>query len=181
MDTVYSAIFPVAERTEAPGHAVAQEVVQIECRQHWGSLIVPGLFLAGWLAMGLVFASIITSTFNIFGQAELTSAPGLIWRMFAGSSLLIGILYAHSYTRSAIRLTNLKAIVRTGPLMSGAGEIELASAHTVTLREPFLGRLLNYGTVAIVGPEGTRLRLRFVPNPRVFCERVNGLISANAA
>jgi hypothetical protein len=180
MDSVYSAIFPVSERAEAIQRAASREVVQIECRPHWGILIVPAVFLVGWLAMGLAFASIITSTFNIFGQGELTSAPGLIRKMFAGSSLLIGLLYLYSYARSAIRLTNCKAIVKAGPLMSGAGEIELTSAHTVTLRESVLGRLLNYGTVAIVGSEGQRLRLRFVPNPRAFCERVNGVIGANA-
>src|SRR5437899_2148524 len=119
MDSVYSASFPVAGRAEARPRATSHEVIQFECRQHWGILILPGLFLIGWLATGLAFASIITSTFNIFGQGELTSAPGLIWKMFAGSSLLISLLYLHSYTRSAIRLTNRKAIVKAGPLMSG--------------------------------------------------------------
>jgi hypothetical protein len=178
MDTTFSAIFPVAERSAVREREIGQEVLQIECRPHWIILITPALFLVGWLAMGYFFVSVISSTFNIFGQAELSSAPGLIWKMFGGSSFFIGLLYVHSYTRSAIRLTNRKAIVRTGPLMSGAGEVELATAHTVTLRESFLGRSLNYGTVVIVGPEGKRLRLRFVPNPRAFCERVNGLISA---
>jgi uncharacterized membrane protein YdbT with pleckstrin-like domain len=180
MDTAFSAVFPVIERRAAVPRQAAQELVQIECRQHWGILIVPFLFLAGWLAMGAGFASIITSTFSIFGQSELTSAPGLIWKMFAASSLLIGVLYFHSYTRSTIRLTNRKVIVKTGPLMSGAGDIELASAHTVTMREPLLGRFLNYGTVVIVGAEGSRLRLRFVPNPRAFCEQLKGLIGASA-
>ena len=126
--------------------------------------------------MGLVFASVITNTFSIFGQGQITGAPKIIGEMFAGSSLLIGILYVHSYRRSAIRLTNRRASVRTGPLLGRAGEIDLEQVHLAVLREPLLGRLLNYGTVSIVGPAGLQFRMRFVPKPNEFYDRLNDLL-----
>src|SRR5882762_9566582 len=99
MDTVFSAIFPIAERSResSPGRSRerSQEVVQIECRQHLGILILPGLFLSAWLAMGLLFASIIANTFSIFRQEQPTFAPQIIPAMFVGSALLIGLLYWH--------------------------------------------------------------------------------------
>ncbi len=181
MDTVFSAIFPIAERSRETGlersREKSQEIIKIECRQHWGILIVPGLFLAAWLAMGLLFASIIANTFSIFGQEQLTFAPQIIPAMFVGSALLIGLLYWHSYRRSSIRLTTQRAVLKTGPLFRGAGEIELDRAKLVALRQPVLGRLLDYGTVSIVGAGRNRFRLRFIPNAREFYERLNSLLS----
>lgn len=173
MQIVCSAVFPVAEQSRAKTH----EVVQLECRQHWAMLVVPACFLAAWVGMGFFFVSVLASTFGVFGQERFSEAPRVMAGMFAGSALLIGLLYWHSYRRSAVRLTNRKAVLQTGPLFQGAGEMELDRAKLLAVRQSVLGRLLNYGTVSIVGSGGERFRLRFVPNPKEFYERMNRLAS----
>jgi uncharacterized membrane protein YdbT with pleckstrin-like domain len=172
MDTVCSAVFPVADSRRA----IAQEVVQIQCRQHWAILIAPACFLAAWLATGFVFVSILTNAFKVFGQEQFTQAPRIMAGMFAGSALLIGLLYWHSYRRSAIHLTNGKVALQTGPLFQGAGEMDLDRAKLVAVQQSALGRLLDYGTVSIVGPGKDRFRLRFIPNPKGFYDRLNRLV-----
>ena len=92
---------------------------------------------------------------------------------FAGSAVLIGLLYWHSYRRSAIRLTNGKVTLQTGPLFHGAGQIALDQAKLVAVQQSGLGRMFNYGTVSIVGSSGDRLRVRFVPNPKEFYGQLN--------
>ena len=134
------------------------------------------LGLAVWLAAGVFFASILASIFGVVGHGQVTAAPQLILGMFGGSTFLIGWLCWHSYRKSAIRLTNRRAILQTGPLFKGAGEMDLGEAKLVTLREPLLGRLFNYGTVCIVGMRGARFPLRFIPNPREFYQTISQLV-----
>jgi hypothetical protein len=173
MDTVYSAVFPVAE----PHGASTREVVQLQCRQHWAILIAPACFLVAWLGMGFFFVSILNSAFGVFGQGQFTQAPRLMSGAFAGSAALIGLLYWHSYRRSAIRLTNGKVTLQTGPLFHGAGHMALDRAKLVAVQQSALGRLFNYGTVSIVGSSGDRLRMRFIPNPKEFYGQLNGLMN----
>jgi hypothetical protein len=182
MDTVCGAVFPVVAHSRAKSDEVAQsrEVVQIECRQHWGILIMPACVLNAWLAGGFFFVSILTHIFDIFGQQTFTQAPQLIAAMFSGSSLLIGLLYWHSYQRSAIRLTSRKATFKTGPLFHGSGEMDLNRTKLVVAEQSALGRLFNYGGLSLVDYEGHRLRLRFIPKPREFHERLTALRTSNA-
>ena len=169
MVTVYSAAFPVAE----PLGASSREVVRLQCRQHWAILIAPACFLVAWLAMGFFFVSILNSSFGVFGQGQFTQAPRLISGAFAGSAALIGLLYWHSYRRSAISLTNGKVALQTGPLFHGAGQMALDRAKLVAVHQSALGRLFNYGTVSIAGSSGDRLRVRFIPNPKEFYGQLN--------
>ena len=173
MDTVYSVVFSAAE----PHRARTQEVVRLQCRPHWAILIAPVCFLVAWLAMGLFFVSILNSSLGVFGQGQFTQAPRLMSGAFAGSAVLIGLLYWHSYRRSAIRLTNGKVTLQTGPLFHGAGHMPLDRAKLVAVQQSALGRMFNYGTVSIIGSSGDRLRVRFIPNPKEFYGQLNELVN----
>ncbi len=175
MNAVYPAEFLVPEL--ARERVLEAEVVEIDCRIHWAIMLLPVLILTGWLLAGLAVASIIANALSTIGQDGLTLGPQTIAGAFTVSAVLIGLLYWNSYLRCGIRLTTQRAIVRTGPLFNGAGEMDLSSAKLVAMNEPLLGRIFNYGTVSLIGSDGERLRLRFIPNPRDFYSRLNDLLS----
>src|SRR4051812_6635200 len=161
MEMICSAVFPATEIDRAE----PVEAVQFQCRPHWAILTIPALFLAGWGTMGFFFVSFLSRSFRVFGQENLSDAPRIIGATFTVSTILIALLYWHSYRRSSIRLADHRAILQTGPLFKGAGAISLQQAKMLTLRQSPLGRRLNYGTISIVGPT-ENLRLRFIPEPK---------------
>jgi hypothetical protein len=175
MEIVCSAVFPAAEQTRAK----TREAVQIECHQHWAMLILPALFLVAWVAIGGFFVSILTTSFNVFGQEPPPQAPRIMTGMFAGSALLIALLYWHSYRRCTLRLTSYSATLQTGPLFHGAGRINLDRAKVLSIHQSPIGRALNFGTISIVGSGQERLRLRFVPNPAEFYKKLTFTCQSN--
>jgi hypothetical protein len=140
-------------------------------------LIIPAFVLAFWLATGLALAWLVSDFATMIGQGYGTDASRLILALYLGSTALLVWLCWRSHKKSAIRLINHKAVVRTGllPLFNASAEIDLEQAE-VALRETFLGRLFHYGTVSIVGPAGTRSQIRFVPNPQSFYQTLRGVV-----
>src|SRR5437588_6881216 len=176
MDTACAVVLPVARESKPALKSV--DLLQFQCQPHWGVLILPALGLAIWLGMGLFLASTLADTFRAFGQETRTGAPLLISSIFLASTFILSVFLWFSYRSRSIKLTRTKAILKTSLLLGRSSEINFAKVKMVTFRERVLGRLLHYGTVCIVGTDGARFPLRFIPNPHEFYQTLQSLLDS---
>ncbi len=104
------------------------------------------------------------------------------WLIFFIPVLAVGtalfLLVLPTYLKSEIVLTDQRLKFRTGWLSLSSTEILLSKIETLTLREPLLGRLVGYGTVAVIGTGGTVFPIHFLPKPEYFHRLLQTIIDA---
>ena len=136
----------------------------------------------------------------MFGVLALTCMPALMsWLIFKAASALLPapmvpppqfgfifllslipvlpigvalVILSMNWKRTEYILTNRKLQYRTGWLFTAAGELPLEHVESVYILEPFLGRHLGFGTVAVIGASGTHFPLRWMYNFREFHARL---------
>jgi hypothetical protein len=180
MEVLTAAALPVTGQDSA---VQTRPTPRLECRPHWGALMGPIFALAAWLVTGLEMAWLVEDLRNLSGITHSIIGPRLILAAYLGTTAVLVWLYWRSYRKSAIRLVDQKAVVRSGlfPLFNSSAEIDLRRATEVSLRESWLGRLFNYGTVLILGPTGAPFRIRFVPNPQHFYQTLRSVVDGASA
>lgn len=77
-----------------------------------------------------------------------------------------------------IAVTNRRVIIKTGMASRRSLEIMLAKVESIGIDEPFLGRLLGYGTVTIHGTGGTPEPFQKIAYPAQFRREVQQQIDA---
>jgi len=97
--------------------------------------------------------------------------------LYAGAGLLvvgIAILIAAIIRRSAteIAVTNRRVIIKTGLASRVSREIMLPKVESIGINEPFMGRILGYGTVMIHGTGGTPEPFDKIAHPSEFRKHV---------
>ena len=74
-------------------------------------------------------------------------------------------------------ITNKRVVVKIGLVWRRTLEMNLSRVETVNVDQSILGRLLDYGTITIIGTGGTRESFRRISKPlefrRVFQEAVS--------
>jgi uncharacterized membrane protein YdbT with pleckstrin-like domain len=83
---------------------------------------------------------------------------------------VVGIFLATwiAYTKSELVLTDRRLLFRTGFLSNRSGDVPLENVESIYLSEPFLGRLVGYGTVAVTTIGGATFLLAFIGEPQQF-------------
>lgn len=131
------------------------EHVQFQMRPHWRALLGPILIL-----VGTVF----------IGSFLIASAPWpwLQWVVGAGMALLIlwpALVGFLRWVTTDYVFTNRRIIVRSGILTKRGRDVPLSKINNVSFEVPFLGRILNYGTLDIQSAgENEGLRIEDVPD-----------------
>jgi uncharacterized membrane protein YdbT with pleckstrin-like domain len=86
--------------------------------------------------------------------------------------LPIGIpMLIHSWLRYHTTLfvvTNRRIVSRSGILSKSSIEMMVDKVEEVTFQQSFFGRMLNYGTVRIIGTGGSHEPFDFMANPSAF-------------
>ncbi len=77
-------------------------------------------------------------------------------------------------TTSEFAVTNSRVILKTGFLSRRTIEINRASIESAQVEQDILGRVLNYGTIILVGTGGTREPFSMIDNPADFRHAVLG-------
>lgn len=93
--------------------------------------------------------------------------PGLILLPF-----LIGLpllLFAHAKRKTTeMAVTNRRVILKRGVLSCVTFEMPLSKVENVSIHQGLIGRVLNYGTVAIGGSGGTKAWISGIVSPAAF-------------
>lgn len=70
-------------------------------------------------------------------------------------------------------LTDKRIIHKVGLFARRSKELRLTKTESVYVDQGVLGRLLNFGTVVVVGTGGSPSKFRFIANPLVFSKATN--------
>jgi uncharacterized membrane protein YdbT with pleckstrin-like domain len=69
---------------------------------------------------------------------------------------------------SEFAITNRRIVIKTGWVRRRTIELNIQQVESVNVDQSILGRMLNYGTVTIVGSGGTREVFAYIERPLEF-------------
>jgi uncharacterized membrane protein YdbT with pleckstrin-like domain len=125
------------------------------------------------IAMGIVFMFLALGTSSPRGV--LQGVGGLFcltggFVVFTGILDLVRIFIVIRTTEFA--LTTKRVMGKRGFIRRHSLELLLSQVESISVDQPITGRLLNYGTVTVIGTGGTRERFPLIVNPLEFRRRV---------
>jgi uncharacterized membrane protein YdbT with pleckstrin-like domain len=167
------------------------ERIILKARLHWGMFINP-LF-------GIIFASLVLllsaapflisydSLANLEGlqlskndyntlqpvAGLCCTGIGLLWLLAASLNLLARIIIFFS---TEFAVTNKRVIGKSGLLRRRSLEVMLSKIESVSVDEPFWGRVLNYGTITVKGSGGTIQPFPFISDAMALRLQISNLI-----
>ena len=95
-----------------------------------------------------------------------TGGPG--GPIMAGLGALAGLAAWIRQTSSEFAVTSNRVIVKTGFISRKTIEINLLRIESVQVEQDLFGRMLNYGTMVVVGTGGTKEPFSLIDNPAGF-------------
>ena len=69
---------------------------------------------------------------------------------------------------SEFGITNKRLIIKTGILSRKTLELNLSKIESVNVNQSFLGRILDYGSIGVIGTGGTKEYFVSIKNPLEF-------------
>ena len=147
----------------------------------YAASVHPAVFLPG-IAIGIMSIGWVIFSFSL-----LASTPDAVneGNILAGSFSLFfaGIIFITSIfailkaliilLTTEFAVTNRKVIAKTGLLRRRTLEILLSKVESVAINQSILGRMINYGTVTVVGTGGTRETFRSIKDPIAVRNKIN--------
>ena len=134
----------------------------------------------------IIFAPAVTTLiaaflFYVFGPSyfALRSSILLGYSLYEITSGVLAIVGAYwlltayiTYLTSEYGVTDKRVIMKTGWIRRNSVEIFLRKLEAINVDQTIPGRILNYGTIVIIGTGGTADRYLYVPDPLNFRKRV---------
>jgi uncharacterized membrane protein YdbT with pleckstrin-like domain len=130
-------------------HLDPGETVTYEGRLHWVIYLTPVILLG--LAIGVFISG--------------SAAGGLAFLVMGLFSLLISWVRQIS---SEFAVTNRRVIIKTGWLSRRTIELNMSKVESVQVDQDIFARLLNYGTITVIGTGGTKEPFPLIDNPMGF-------------
>jgi uncharacterized membrane protein YdbT with pleckstrin-like domain len=81
-----------------------------------------------------------------------------------------------TYFTTEFAVTDRRIIAKTGLVRQRSLELMLSKVESIGVSQPLMGRLMNYGTVVVVGTGGTKEPFSFVADPMALRQRINAQI-----
>jgi len=139
---------------------VSGENLVYETGVHWSVLFWP-IVIALLLAAGAVVCLMQKDPNFAYGGAALLVAAIVI--------LVVAIVRRGA---TEIAVTNRRVMIKTGLASRRSLEIMLPKLESIGITEPFMGRMLGYGTVVIHGTGGTPEPFDKIAHPNEFRKNV---------
>lgn len=101
------------------------------------------------------------------------------WLAIAGLGLAIPILAWTYITRSTSEfcVTDRRVVIKVGWIRRRTHETMLAKVETIGVEQSLIGRLLDYGTIVVMGTGGTKEPFRNIARPLEFRRQVQAQIT----
>lgn len=111
-----------------------------------------------------------------YALTSLTTGENIVFETKFHWSLYINIwtvvslgIYPYLHHKFAeFVVTNKRVIVKNGIFNIMAYEIPLSRIETVLVKQSFIGQLLNFGDITIIGTGGTQQSIEKIYNPKLF-------------
>jgi uncharacterized membrane protein YdbT with pleckstrin-like domain len=130
-------------------HLDPGEVVSYEGRLHWIVYLTPMLILG--VGIGVALSGLY--------------AGGLALLVIGLVSLLISWVRQFS---SEFAVTNRRVVIKTGWLSRRTIELNMSKVESVQVDQDIFARLLNYGTITVIGTGGTKEPFALIDDPMGF-------------
>jgi uncharacterized membrane protein YdbT with pleckstrin-like domain len=130
-------------------HLDPGETVAYEGRLHWIVYLTPMLILG--VGIGVALSGLY--------------AGGLALLVMGLVSLLIAWVRQFS---SEFAVTNRRVIIKTGWLSRRTIELNMSKVESVQVDQDIFARLLNYGTITVIGTGGTKEPFALIDDPMGF-------------
>lgn len=143
---------------------LTDEKILLLSRPHW--VIFTGPIIAALLAL----------LFLIFGR-DFFLTDGVIfgYRTYDLAALACAIFSAYyflsswiTYVTSEFGVTNKRVLMKTGFIRRDSLELFLEKIEAIHVDQPIPGRILNYGSIIVIGTGGTRDPFYYIPDPIGF-------------
>ena len=119
------------------------------------------------------FFGLIGLSFVVFGllNAELSYfwMLGAVFLIYAAG---LGIDRAIHYASSEFAVTSKRVVIKVGFINRKTLEMVLTKVETIRVDQSILGRVLNYGTIVVIGTGGTNEPFRAIAHPLEFRRQV---------
>lgn len=147
---------------------LADEKIIYFTRPHWIVFFPP------------VFAAILAIGFFLFGKDFfITDYQFMGYRYYdilAVTAAVMSVYFLLSawitYATSEYGVTNKRVLMKTGLIRRNSLELFLDKIEAIHVEQSIPGRVLDYGTLIIIGTGGTQDPFYFVPRPITFRKRV---------
>jgi uncharacterized membrane protein YdbT with pleckstrin-like domain len=134
-------------------------------RPHW-VLFLPALV---WFGITLVFSYLIPKNVQMMTQILLNLSPYQI--IMLATMIITVLVFVSGYINFAFTeftITNKRILMKTGLIQRNIVEILLTRVESIIINQNVGGRLLDYGSITLVGTGGSRDPFNFVPQPLKF-------------
>ncbi|MBE0667369.1 MAG: PH domain-containing protein, partial [Bacteroidales bacterium] len=94
----------------------------------------------------------------------------LHWVIFLSLKSILTLTIAAWLKRwlSELVITNRRIVIKTGFISRSTFEMNLSKIETVNVDQSVMGRILNYGSITIIGTGGTRELFHNIAKPMEF-------------
>lgn len=145
------------------------EQVIYRAQLHWAMFVAPVLVML----IGLVFFGVLTVGRIVFGTFLFIA----ILPFLLGLLSFIGAIA--SYFTTEFALTDKRVIAKTGVVQRRSLELLLPKIESISITQPLMGRILDYGSIVVTGTGGTKERFSNVASPLELRNKVNAQLSLN--
>lgn len=141
-------------------------------------LFLTGLFVIGTISMYLLFFSGNNDALDIL---EVFFSPILIIAILTVTAFNIGaiILGTLKWSNEYYEITEAEIIHVKGILSEKRESYPLERIETIDVKQDFLGRILQYGTITLLNPilpvENREMHLVAIPHPQKYVETIKSL------
>ena len=132
----------------------------------------PAIFLPSILSF--LFAVI----FLIYGFKTNGFVPIIFAIFFLLYSLKLAFEASIIMLTTEFAVTNRRIIAKTGFIRRHSLEILLPQVESIAVKQNILGRLLNFGTVTVIGTGGTRESFKAIADPINVRRKINKVLEA---
>ena len=133
------------------------ENIVYRSKLHWQIFLLPG------------FIAFFALTMSISG--------GWLFLVVAGLIILAPYI---SRVNSEFAVTNKRIIIKVGLFTTRTIELMLSKVETISVNQGMLGKMLNYGSITVVGSGGTREVFSSIESPLEFRRAVQAATTSAA-
>jgi uncharacterized membrane protein YdbT with pleckstrin-like domain len=129
---------------------------------------------------GLSSAVVVSEAGSPPAQVTAGNLAGSMLLCFSGFlflySILLGLQAVIVMFTTEFAVTNRRVIAKTGFIRRHTLEMLLSKIESVSVNQNILGRLLNFGTVTVIGTGGTKESFRAIVEPVGVRKKINQII-----
>ena len=155
------------------------EKILLTAHCHWAVFLGPIISLA----MGFVTLIVAMQSGGQHGNTQQNVIAGLSTTLlcfiaagFMLASIFLSIAAIVYISTTEFAITNRRVIAKHGFIRRRTLELFLSKVESISVHQGIMGRILNYGTVAVTGTGGTRESFNAIQNPSVVKRKLNQIL-----